>query len=457
MLLSHLSTSILACGLLSSTALAEAQSPDLASTVLTEVHETILTFLQPILESDDDVEADSLEGFELTPRHADEKERLLKRLSKSSGKWNNHHPRHRLLDALHGFTRYYARQNEEIERLRGLYKKVTKSQKKLLEHNLHYSSRFTDLQHHLSSNQALCDQIVSSGLEFYGIPRQELDEHIKAVEDKGGKADKTSVSQALKHVVRDWTTSGSRERDRTFSCLLGTLEELFPARTEDDADNAPRVLLPGAGLGRLGHDVAALSGFQVTTNEWSMYMNLLYRFLTSSPPISSIANSTTFHPFVDSFSHHLRFSSQTRPLSFPDSAIRPSSVLLTEGDFTSVFVDHADTYDVVLTYFFIDTARNLMSYLETIRRVLKPGGYWVNLGPLLYGTAPFVQLSLEEIVTVSEVLGFTFLDTEGGDCGEPTFEGKKTVRGMEAVYSFDDMQLTKSAYLAQFWVAQLSS
>jgi carnosine N-methyltransferase len=234
--------------------------------------------------------------------------------------------------------------------------------------------------------------------------------------------------------------------------LLGTLEELFPERINDGL----KVLLPGAGLGRLGHEIAGLKGFEVTTNEWSMYMNLLYRFLTSSPSITT-SSSTAFHPFLDSFSHHLRPSSQTRQLSFPDTSIRPSSILLTEGDFTSVFTEHKDTYDVVLTYFFIDTARNLMGYLETIKRVLKPGGYWINLGPLLYGTAPFVQLSLEEIVTISEVLGFEFLETEGEKCGVPTFEGKKTVRGMEAVYSFDDLQLTKSAYLAQFWVAQLSS
>lgn len=192
-----------------------------------------------------------------------------------------------------------------------------------------------------------------------------------------------------------------------------------------------------------------------------MYMNIVYRFLTSSPPTITPANSSTFHPFADSFSHHIRPSQQTRGLSFPDTPIDPSAIVLTEGDFTSVFNTDTDTYDVVLTYFFIDTARNLMSYLDTIKRVLKPGGYWVNLGPLLYGTAPFVQLSLEEIITVSEVMGFNFLEMEGEktaeQCGVPTFEGKKTVKGMEAVYSFDNEALTKSAYLAQFWVAQLSS
>ena len=103
-----------------------AQSPELASTVLTELHETVLTYFQPNLESDDEIKTSVIPR-----RNVEEKERLLKRLSKSTGKWNNHHPRHRLLDALHGFERYFERQNEELDRLKGLYKKASKPQKKV--------------------------------------------------------------------------------------------------------------------------------------------------------------------------------------------------------------------------------------------------------------------------------------------------------------------------------------
>lgn len=116
--------------ILPSCAAADPASPDLASAaVLTELHETILTVLQPTLETDDDDQP--VINIQESKRHVEEKGRLLKRLNKSTGKWNNHHPRHRLLDAMHGFVRYYDRQNEEIERLKGLYKKVSKPQKKV--------------------------------------------------------------------------------------------------------------------------------------------------------------------------------------------------------------------------------------------------------------------------------------------------------------------------------------
>lgn len=63
-----------------------------------------------------------------TLRHIHEKQHLLQRLRRDKGKWNSSHPRHRLLDALFGYVDYYERQAAEIERLRGLYKKVTQTQ-----------------------------------------------------------------------------------------------------------------------------------------------------------------------------------------------------------------------------------------------------------------------------------------------------------------------------------------
>ena len=44
----------------------------------------------------------------------------------------------------------------------------------------------------------------------------------------------------------------------------------------------------------------------------------------------------------------------------------------------------AAQFDCVATCFFIDTAHNLLEYMEVIHAVLRPGGKWVNLGPLLY-------------------------------------------------------------------------
>lgn len=46
-------------------------------------------------------------------------------------------------------------------------------------------------------------------------------------------------------------------------------------------------------------------------------------------------------------------------------------------------------------------ASNLCDYLETIWRVLKPGGIWVNEGPLLYYGNPGMALPLALVVYVT--------------------------------------------------------
>jgi hypothetical protein len=121
-----------------------------------------------------------------------------------------------------------------------------------------YSKKFARIDQIFAKNQELCDRIVKTALEFYDIPPKELDKHIKNNEASGKKGDKIAVSQALKHYVRDWTETGTHERDKPFRCLIRTLEDMFQDR---NVNSAPvKILLPGAGLGRLGFDIAALGG-----------------------------------------------------------------------------------------------------------------------------------------------------------------------------------------------------
>ncbi|KAH7074190.1 N2227-like protein-domain-containing protein [Paraphoma chrysanthemicola] len=377
-----------------------------------------------------------------SPRHRQERAHLLRRMARNHGTWGSTHPRLRLLDTLFGFTKYKERQIIELNRWRNLYTNVGKKQKKVLERVVNYKKKLDDVEELIYENLMICKSIVSNALQFYGVTQQELDEHIKDAEEKERQADRISVSQALKHFVRDWADEGAKERNDAFPCILSTLSGLKGVSKEP---SPLKVLLPGSGLGRLGHEVANLDGFEVTLNEWSMYMNVAYRFIENS----TLTNPFSFHPFVDGFSHHATTTDMLRKVTAPN--VTPNSkVLLVEGDFNTAFKDQAGHYDIIVTHFFIDTARNLMSYFDTIQLLLKTGGKWLNFGPLLYGTAPFVQLSLDEIIAVVEEMGFAFEDI-GDDCGEITFDGKKP-RSKEAEYGFNGKALTKNAYAAQVWV-----
>lgn len=71
---------------------------------------------------------------------------------------------------------------------------------------------------------------------------------------------------------------------------------------------------------------------------------------------------------------------------FPDVipvAPKENAFSMSAGDFLEVY-NSGETWDCVATCFFIDCAPNVVQFIETIYRLLKPGGLWINLGPLLY-------------------------------------------------------------------------
>lgn len=77
-----------------------------------------------------------------------------------------------------------------------------------------------------------------------------------------------------------------------------------------------------------------------------------------------------------------------------------------------VYIDK-DEWNCIATCFFIDCANNIVAFIETIYKILKPGGIWINLGPLLYHYSNvFDQNSIEPsyqvIKEVIQGIGFQF-------------------------------------------------
>jgi carnosine N-methyltransferase len=50
-------------------------------------------------------------------------------------------------------------------------------------------------------------------------------------------------------------------------------------------------------------------------------------------------------------------------------------------------------WDAVVTCFFIDTAKNIVDYLETIYKILKKGGVWINAGKFFFSPS---EIFMEE-------------------------------------------------------------
>ena len=50
------------------------------------------------------------------------------------------------------------------------------------------------------------------------------------------------------------------------------------------------------------------------------------------------------------------------------------------GDFIEVYGQQKGEWNCVASCFFIDTAHNIVEYIELIYALLKPGGLWTNIG-----------------------------------------------------------------------------
>jgi hypothetical protein len=80
-----------------------------------------------------------------------------------------------------------------------------------------------------------------------------------------------------------------------------------------------------------------------------------------------------------------------------------------------------NSFDGIVTSFFLDTGNDVVEYLLTLRHLLRPGGVWVNAGPLHYHTVSGTPYSYRVILEIIEALGFVSLERaiiESSYCGE---------------------------------------
>ncbi|KAJ0259907.1 S-adenosyl-L-methionine-dependent methyltransferases superfamily protein [Hirschfeldia incana] len=255
--------------------------------------------------------------------------------------------------------------------------------------------------------------------------------------------DVDKVRCIIRNIVRDWAAEGQKERDQCYKPILDELDSLFPDRQKKSTP--PSCLVPGAGLGRLALEISCL-GFISQGNEFSYYMMICSSFILN---YAQVPNEWTIYPWIHSNCNSLSDNDQLRPVSIPD--IHPASAGITEGfsmcggDFVEVYNEscQAGMWDAVVTCFFIDTAHNIIEYIETISKILKDGGVWINLGPLLYhfadtyghGNEMSIELSLEDVKRVASQYGFEI-------------EKERTI---ETTYTTNPRSMMQNRYYAAFW------
>lgn len=126
-------------------------------------------------------------------------------------------------------------------------------------------------------------------------------------------ADIDKVKSLLRQFVRDWSNQGQSERDATYTPILGALQLEFSDVPLENRGQI-RVLVPGAGLGRLAFDSARL-GFSTQGNEFSFYMLLASDFILNQ---TSQAEEFELYPWIHSFSNHTCTDHVMQRITVPD-------------------------------------------------------------------------------------------------------------------------------------------
>ena len=138
----------------------------------------------------------------------------------------------------------------------------------------------------------------------------------------------------------------------------------------------------------------------------------------------------------------LIFFQDVDPNDLPEQA----KFSMTAGDFLEVYSDpeYLNSQDCVVTCFFIDCAHNILDFIQLIHKILKPGGKWINLGPLLYHFADMpnefsIEPSYDVVRGLIQDVGFTF---------------KKEKVNMEASYMQRPTSMLQFTYKCVFFTCE---
>lgn len=304
-------------------------------------------------------------------------------------------------------------------------------QRLLITHG--FKSGLEDLQSCIELNDIVLSEMISDASTMF----ENSSSYSENSNDVGADGDGSKTSQmeiekiqsTLKQFVRDWSDVGKEERKMSYTPIMNELEKLYP-RLEGNSDdsgldstsrpdklrNKIKVLVPGSGLGRLAYDIAK-RGFECQGNEFSLYMLIASNYVLNR---CKTRNCKEIYPWIHQFTNNIKMGDMLASVKFPD--VDPADISedaqfsMVAGDFLEVYnaPEYENSKDVVVTSFFLDTAHNVLDYIELIQKILKPKGHWINLGPLLYHFAenprePSIEPPYDIVRSLITLSGFEFI------------------------------------------------
>ena len=315
------------------------------------------------------------------------------------------------------FFNYQIDSLREVSRMERDFKSIGEKYTKRLSFN--YTERIEKLKHAIWQNYSFLLKIADPYKNMFKLFKASSGEILMEpliVEVK----DIIKMRSTLKLFIRDWAIDGIEERNSTYKPILNELQLFFKDRPKKDFEEGINVLVPGAGLGRLMYEIAKL-GFKSQGNEFSYYMLLCSNYIFNN---TTKKDEFMIQPLIHSFSNIKNEEIPFKKIMIPDenlaeelSKTDTGEMSMVAGEFCRVYKDKINFFDSIVTCYFIDTANNVIEYIETIHNIIKIGGLWINFGPLLYHYTDnpnevSIELSWEEIKKIIIDFGFEFKKEE---------------------------------------------
>ncbi len=235
-----------------------------------------------------------------------------------------------------------------------------------------------------------------------------------ALPSRREEREKLPIMECYEHIFRDWAW-GAREVDQ----LRALVEPALP-------QGAGAIAIYGAGAGRLAADIhesrRPRRTYALDINPLPVAVAAaLTRGETVDLPELPVAPRTEQDIVVD---HHLRATADRHPglyWLFADG-LRPP------------FAPQA--LDAVVTSWFIDVvAADVRVTAAAINRVLRPGGLWLNVGPLRFRGSLAQQYQIDEVHDLVSASAFALRSSS--QCDVPYFDSPHSgSRRIETVFAF---------------------
>jgi SAM-dependent methyltransferase len=186
---------------------------------------------------------------------------------------------------------------------------------------------------------------------------------------EGGGGLPRGVVEYAGYLYRDWAWSGGQHEENQRS--LSAIRRIVAGR------GLGRSLVLGAGACRLAYDLHLdCGGTETAVVDIDPYLLVVAEAVVRGAEVS-FTESTASVQESDLVSRRWTLSAPSGPLGedvfhfFLANGLEPPF--------------EAETFDTVVTPWFIDQVpADLAAFLATVRRMLVPGGRWINHGPLVY-------------------------------------------------------------------------